>query len=67
MVQPSVYATDHRAMVRALGIAGAGYTGCITAKGAIEASDSEIAALHEAGVRGGRFSHPGLASSIADR
>jgi predicted TIM-barrel fold metal-dependent hydrolase len=65
LVQPSVYATDHRAMVRALGIAGPGYTGCITAKGVIEATDAELAALHAAGVRGGRFSRPGLASSVA--
>lgn len=66
LVQPSVYATDHRALLRGLRIAGSGYSGCITAKAIVAASEGELAALHAAGVRGCRFSRPGLASSISE-
>jgi predicted TIM-barrel fold metal-dependent hydrolase len=67
IVQPSVYGTDHRAILQALRVAGPGYRGCVTAKTLVTASDTELAALHEGGIRGGRFSRPGLVSSIAPK
>ena len=53
LVQPSFHGTDNRAMVAALREAGGAFRGVAVL--ADDASERDIAALHEAGVRGARL------------
>lgn len=55
VVQPSFYGTDNRVLLRALAEGGGGLVG-IAAVGP-DASDAELAALVQAGVRGVRMAH----------
>lgn len=59
IVQSTAYGTDHGALIEALRMAGPRYQGCGVINDSV--SDSELAAMHEAGVRGARFNfHPKL-------
>src|SRR5258708_13007985 len=52
LIQPSVYGTDNRAMLAALRAAGPGFRGVAVVEPTISAH--EVAALHQAGIRGVR-------------
>lgn len=56
IVQTTTYGSDHRALLDGLAVAGRSYRGCANAMVFGSASDSHLAELHAAGVRGTRFS-----------
>lgn len=65
IVQATTYGADHRVVVDALKLAGPNYRGCANAAVFAGASDSELADLHTAGIRGARFSRQGLGISLS--
>jgi 2-pyrone-4,6-dicarboxylate lactonase len=56
IVQTTTYGADHAVVLDALAAMGPNYRGCANALVFAEADDSYLAKLHEAGVRGARFS-----------
>ncbi|MEQ3551054.1 amidohydrolase family protein [Pseudonocardia nematodicida] len=63
IVQSTAYGTDHAALIDALRIAGPGYQGCGVVNDTV--SDTHLAEMHEAGVRGARFNfHPKLKNAL---
>jgi predicted TIM-barrel fold metal-dependent hydrolase len=66
LVQPSVYGTDCRAMLRSLALDPARLRGIAVISP--EVTDSELAQMHAQGVRGARFSRPpaGMAVNTVD-
>ena len=60
IVQPTTYGADHAVTLDGLAKAGPNYRGCANAAVFAEASDSYLAKLDRAGVRGARFTRPGL-------
>lgn len=58
IVQPTTYGLDHQALLDALAEGGKHYRGCAVSPVLTEASDSYLAKLHDAGVRGARFNFP---------
>ena len=65
IVQPTTYGADHTATLDGLREAGPNYKGCANAIVFNEADDAYIAKLHEAGVRGARFTRAGLGVKLA--
>ena len=68
IVQATTYGADHQVVLDALAAAGPDYRGCANAAVLIDRDDAYIERLHEAGVRGARFSRQslGIALSAAD-
>jgi len=56
VVQTTTYGEDHRVVLDALAALGPGYKGCANALVFETASDAQLQQLHDAGVRGARFS-----------
>ena len=56
VVQTTTYGADHRVVTDALAALGPNYRGCANALLFETATDRDLAALHDAGVRGARFS-----------
>src|SRR6204780_4535342 len=56
IVQTTTYGADHAVVLDALAAMGPNYRGCATALVFAEAKDGYLAKLHDAGVRGARFS-----------
>jgi predicted TIM-barrel fold metal-dependent hydrolase len=60
IVQPTTYGADHAVTLDGLAIAGPNYRGCANAAVFAEKDDRYLECLHEAGVRGARFTRAGL-------
>jgi len=60
VVQPTTYGADHSATLDGLAALGPNYKGCANAVVLNERDDAYIAKLHDAGVRGARFTRQGL-------
>lgn len=56
IVQTTTYGADHSVVLDALSAMGPNYRGCANALVFAEADDAYLAKLHDAGVRGARFS-----------
>src|SRR4051812_50226444 len=56
IVQTTTYGADHAVVLDALAAMGPNYRGCANALVFAEANDTYLAKLHDAGVRGARFS-----------
>jgi predicted TIM-barrel fold metal-dependent hydrolase len=56
VVQTTTYGADHRVVTDALAALGSNYRGCANALVFESATDAELAGLHDAGIRGARFS-----------
>jgi predicted TIM-barrel fold metal-dependent hydrolase len=56
IVQTTTYGADHQVVLDALALAGPNYRGCANAIVFVERDDAYIARLHDAGIRGARFS-----------
>lgn len=66
IVQATTYGADHRIVVDGLKAAGPNYRGCANAAVFTAASDSDLADLHAAGIRGARFSRQGLGVALSE-
>ena len=64
IVQATTYGADHQVVLDGLAVAGPNYRGCANAVVLAERDDAYIAKLHEAGVRGARFTRQGLGISM---
>jgi 2-pyrone-4,6-dicarboxylate lactonase len=64
IVQATTYGADHQVVLDGLAVAGSGYRGCANAIVLKERDDAYLAKLHDAGVRGARFSRAGLGPSL---
>jgi predicted TIM-barrel fold metal-dependent hydrolase len=60
IVQATTYGADHQVVLDGLAAAGPGYRGCANAAVLLERDDAYLARLHDAGVRGARFTRQGL-------
>ncbi|MEO8133236.1 MAG: amidohydrolase family protein [Betaproteobacteria bacterium] len=65
IVQATTYGADHQVVLDGLAEAGPGYRGCANAVVLTESDDAYIAKLHDAGIRGARFTRQGLGLSLA--
>ncbi|WP_028224977.1 amidohydrolase family protein [Paraburkholderia ferrariae] len=65
IVQATTYGADHQVVLDALRVAGPDYRGCANALVLKEKGDAYLQTLHDAGVRGARFSRAGLGASLA--
>lgn len=67
IVQTTTYGADHSVVLDALAELGPGYKACANALVFAEAKDSYLARLHEAGVRGARFSFRQALGAVLSR
>ena len=67
IVQTTTYGADHSVVIDALAEAGPGYKACANALVFAEADDAALARLHEAGVRGARFSFRQALGAVLSR
>ncbi|MBF5010892.1 amidohydrolase family protein [Burkholderia pseudomultivorans] len=67
IVQATTYGADHQIVLDGLAAAGPNYRGCANAVVLKERDDAYIARLHDAGVRGARFSRAGLGPSMDEK
>jgi len=65
IVQATTYGADHQVVLDGLATAGPSYRGCANAVVLAERDDAYIQKLHDAGVRGARFTRQGLGISMA--
>ena len=65
IVQATTYGADHQVVLDALAALGPGYKGCANVAVLVEKDDRYVAKLHEAGIRGARFTRGGLGISLA--
>lgn len=65
IVQATTYGADHQVVLDGLAAAGPSYRGCANAVVLAERDDNYIQKLHDAGVRGARFTRQGLGISMA--
>ena len=66
IVQATTYGADHQVVLDALAVAGPNYRGCANASVLSERDDAYIDRLHQAGVRGARFSRQSLGIALSD-
>ena len=66
IVQPTTYGADHSATLDGLAAAGPNYRGCANAVVFNEKDDAYLQKLHDAGVRGARFTRQALGVAITD-
>lgn len=64
IVQPTTYGADHAVTLDGLALAGPNYRGCANAAVFAEKDDRYLQRLHDAGVRGARFTRAGLGISF---
>jgi len=67
IVQTTTYGADHSVVLDALAEAGPGYKACANALVFAEADDAYLARLHDAGVRGARFSFRQALGAVLSR
>ena len=68
IVQTTTYGADHSVVLDGLAMMGANYRGCANALVFAEANDAYLSNLHDAGVRGARFSfRQELGAVLSDR
>lgn len=60
IVQATTYGADHQVVLDALEQLGPNYKGCANALALVERDDAYVRSLHDAGVRGARFTRQGL-------
>lgn len=65
IVQATTYGADHQVVLDGLAAAGPGYRGCANAAVLLERDDAYLARLHDAGVRGARFTRQALGIVMA--
>jgi 2-pyrone-4,6-dicarboxylate lactonase len=65
IVQPTTYGADHSATLDGLAAAGPNYRGCANAVVFNERDEAYLETLHNAGVRGARFTRQGLGVALA--
>lgn len=65
VVQATTYGADHQVVLDALAALGPGYKGCANAVVLVERDDGYVARLHDAGIRGARFTRGGLGISVS--
>lgn len=65
IVQATTYGADHQVVLDGLAAAGPNYRGCANAVVLGEADDATISRLHDAGVRGARFTRQGLGLALS--
>ena len=65
IVQATTYGADHQVVLDALAALGPGYKGCANAAVLRERDDAYIQKLHDAGIRGARFTRAGLGISFS--
>lgn len=66
IVQATTYGADHRVVLDGLAAAGPNYRGCANAIVLSTHDDAYIERLHQAGVRGARFSRQSLGIALSD-
>jgi hypothetical protein len=64
-VQATTYGADHQVVLDGLAVAGPNYRGCANASVLSERDDAYLARLHDAGVRGARFTRQGLGLALS--
>lgn len=67
VVQTTTYGADHRVVLDGLAALGPGYKGCANALLFESATDADLARLHDAGVRGARFSFRQALGAVLER
>jgi predicted TIM-barrel fold metal-dependent hydrolase len=67
IVQATTYGADHQVVLDALAALGSGYKGCANVAVLVERDDKYVAKLHEAGIRGARFTRGGLGISVSGK
>ncbi|HVL57478.1 MAG TPA: amidohydrolase family protein [Burkholderiaceae bacterium] len=67
IVQSTTYGADHQVVLDGLAAAGPDYRGCANAAVLAERDDAYLARLHDAGVRGARFSRQSLGIALSDQ
>jgi len=67
IVQPTTYGADHSATLEGLSAAGPSYRGCANAAVFGGADDAALGRLHEAGIRGARFSRGSLGIQLTEQ
>ena len=65
IVQATTYGADHQVVLDGLARAGSNYRGCANAVVLSQRDDAYIAKLHDAGVRGARFSRQSLGIALS--
>jgi predicted TIM-barrel fold metal-dependent hydrolase len=65
IVQPTTYGADHQVTLDGLAALGPNYKACANAVVLSERDDAYIAKLHDAGVRGARFTRSGLGLALS--
>jgi predicted TIM-barrel fold metal-dependent hydrolase len=65
IVQATTYGADHQVVLDGLAVAGPNYRGCANASVLSERDDAYLARLHDAGVRGARFSRQSLGIALS--
>jgi 2-pyrone-4,6-dicarboxylate lactonase len=65
IVQPTTYGADHQVTLDGLAALGPSYKACANAVVLSERDDAYIAKLHDAGVRGARFTRAGLGLALS--
>lgn len=65
IVQPTTYGADHQVTLDGLAALGPNYKACANAVVLSERDDAYIAKLHDAGVRGARFTRAGLGLALS--
>ena len=65
IVQPTTYGADHQVTLDGLAALGPNYRGCANAVVLSERDDGYVAKLHDAGVRGARFTRAGLGLALS--
>lgn len=67
VVQTTTYGADHRVVLDGMAALGPGYTGCANALLFEQATDADLERLHQAGVRGARFSFRQALGAVLSR
>ncbi len=67
VVQTTTYGADHRVVLDGMAALGPGYTGCANALLFEQAADGDLERLHQAGVRGARFSFRQALGAVLSR
>lgn len=67
IVQATTYGADHQVVLDALKQAGPNYRGCANAAVLLERDERYLQKLHDAGIRGARFSRQGLGITMSNK
>jgi predicted TIM-barrel fold metal-dependent hydrolase len=67
IVQATTYGADHQVVLDALEALGPNYKGCANVAVLVERDDKYVTKLHDAGIRGARFTRGGLGISVSGK